>query len=156
MRVFIFAIFLLISTSSYVVASFAASDEALPIAPRRSDDRDALPTTPFVSLTGQDPFLPEDQERSKRAIANAPKTANGKPTSKSTMNPGAKTPVKTAMKPKVKSKDKSFVGSNRTKAVTANKQKPLAKTLKTAKATNPVARKPASPTKKNLPKKGKP
>jgi hypothetical protein len=73
---------------------FANVEEPLPIAPKRSDDRDLLPTTPFVSLTGQDPYLPETEDgQGKRAIANTKKTA--KPVAKKST---AKSPAVTATK----------------------------------------------------------
>ena len=55
--------------------AYANGEESLPIAPKRSDDRDLLPTAPFVSLTGQDPFLPETENQGKRPAANPPKNA---------------------------------------------------------------------------------
>jgi hypothetical protein len=52
----------------------ARADGPLPIAPSRSDDRDELPTDPFVSMTGLDPVVPGENPT---AVATA--TPAGKP-----------------------------------------------------------------------------
>lgn len=108
----------------------ANMEEPLPIAPKRSDDRDSLPTMPFVSLTGQDPFLPETDESGKRAVANTiDSKSSKKPNAKSKVPP--KTPSKAEAKSSLKktakkpAKAKSVVSNQsqaKTKSNTAKQQ----------------------------------
>ena len=70
---------------AFLAPWLCSAEDSLPIAPRRSDDRDQLPTQAFVSLSGNDPVMPGDtsQAASKTAVAqkSAPK-GNSKPAHK--------------------------------------------------------------------------
>ena len=107
-----------------------AFDEALPIAPKRSDDRDRLPTAPFVSLTGQDPFLPE--EEGQRSVAG-----QGKSSVKNTT-------AKQKKAPKQKSVSSKPTNSKSAKKVGAVKPEPRA-----SKNRAPAQKVPAKPKAKS-------